>query len=316
MNAYSEYPGVNWSLLKQMAKSPLAYKYASDNEREDKAHLAVGRYVHALVFEPQHVGERYAIHDGTFKLDYVVFEHGERRGKVWSAFKELHEGRLILKPDEVSELEEGAASCQRKGRVWDAFKAANPGKTLFTAGEAKAARNMAEAVRNHPLVRPYLDVADGVFEEVLQWTDPYTRLPCKARLDWHIRSRDVLLDLKTTKSIEMRSFGRDIANFTYHGQLAHYANGLEYARGWYPQRQIFVAVEKEPPHDVLVCVLDEEAKELARNTVGTLLERVAECQRTGSWPGRYTEEQTAQLPGWVFGGEPEIEFEGEDNAAH
>lgn len=267
---YGDVPGINWSLLKHMAKSPMAYRHAVETTRADTASLRLGRYVHALVFEPQKVDAAYA-----------VYEHGARRGKVWDAFSELYAD-----------------------------------KTILTEAEARPARNMAEAVRNHPLVRPYLDAQDGVFEEVLQWTDPYAKLPCKARLDWHIRSRETLIDLKTTKSIEMRSFGADVARYEYHGQLAHYANGLEYARGWYPQRHIFIAVEKAAPHDVLVCVLDDQAKEVARNTVGTLLERVAECQRTGSWPGRYTEEQTAQLPGWVFGGEPEIEFEGEDNAAH
>ncbi len=267
---YGTVPGVNFSTLKHMAKSPLAYRHAVDNPRADTASLRLGRYVHALVFEPQNVDASYA-----------VYEHGARRGKVWDAYSDLYAD-----------------------------------KTILTESEARPARDMAAAVRAHPLVRPYLDAPDGVFEEVITWVDPYTRIACKARLDWHIKSLGVLVDLKTTRSIEMRAFGADVARYEYHCQLAHYANGLDIARGWMPRRQLFVAVEKAAPHDVLVGVVDEQAKDLARNAVSDLLGRVAECRASSAWPGRYAEEQTVQLPGWVFGGEPEIEFEGDDDGAH
>lgn len=313
---YGEVPGVNFSTLKHMAKSPLAYRHAVENRRADTPDLAVGRYVHALVFEPDSVAERYAVHDGTHPIDYVVYEHGDRRGKVWEAFKALHEGRTILKPDEAADIEAGRSRCARQGPVWKAFEAAHPGKTLFVASEAKPAQDMAAAVRAHPLVRPYLDAPDGVFEEVLTWVDPYTRIACKARLDWHIQSLSTIIDLKTARSIDMREFGAIVARYDYHSQIAHYANGLDVARGWMPQRQLFVAVEKTPPHDVLVGVLDEQAKDLARSAVRGLLERVAECRKADAWPGRYSEEQTVQLPGWVFGGEPEIEFEEDTDGAH
>jgi hypothetical protein len=297
---YATVPGVNWSTLKHMAKSPLHYKHACENTRDDTPAFAFGRYVHALVFEPHRVAERYAVLDGSFKLDYIVYEGGDRRGKVWEAFKAEHSGRLILKPAEADAIEEGRARCERKGEVWEAFKAANEGKTLLTISEAKPARDAADAVRRHRLVQRYLNAADAVFEDVLTWVDPTTDLLCKARLDWHARSLNVLVDLKTCGNTDNAIFGREIAKYDYHGQLNHYANGLRVARGWFPHRHVLIAVEKTAPHDVLVTELFDDAKTVARDNVKDLLERVAKCRRTNEYPGRYTEEQMAQLPEWAF----------------
>lgn len=310
---YAKIDGVNWSTLKHMGKSPLAYRHACDNERPDTKAFLIGRYLHALVFEPEHVEERYAVHDGTFPLDYVVYEGGDRRGKAWEAFKAEHPGRLIFKPAEAAELEESRAHCDRRGPIWAAFERANQGKSLLTESEAKAARGMAAAVRTHPLVVPYLTCADRAFEDVLQWTDKETGILCKARLDLHIRSRRTLIDLKSCPSIDVFAFGKNIARYEYHAQLAHYANGLQVARGWAPHRELFIAVENTEPHDVLVNVLQQDHKQLGTDHVRDLLFKVADCRKSGVWPGRYTEEQDVVLPQWAFGGAPEISFE-EENA--
>lgn len=264
--------GKNWSSVKLMDDSALAYKYALDNPREDTAALALGRVVHSLVFEPE-----------TLATDYAVFTGETRRGKEW-----------------------------------EAFKAANEGKTIFKSNEIEEAEAMAAAVRQHPLVKPYLAAA-GEFERVVTWTDPETGLFCKGKMDWLIKDKEILIDLKTTKAIAPRRFAADVARYKYHGQMAHYSNGCEYGLGWRPKRIILIAVEKSAPYDVAVYEMDDAGKECGKELAATLLERVKWCEEKNYWPGaqfdwdtRTLAESTLELPGWLYGGsEIEVTYEEE-----
>jgi hypothetical protein len=65
----------------------------------------------------------------------------------------------------------------------------------------------------------------------------------------------------------------------------------------------FVVVEAEAPHDVAVYHLDEEQIYMARETIAELLTRVAECERTGIWPGIAPEPQPLLLPRWEYAGD-------------
>ena len=265
MDPYFTSKGANWSTLKLLDDSPLAYRHALENPRADTADLALGRLVHTLVFEPQKFGDEYAVFDGAI----------------------------------------------RSGKAWEAFKAANEGRTIFKTDEIANARAIAEAVRRHPLVAPYL--VGGQFETVLRWTDPATGIACKAKADWIIPGRRILADLKTTRSIERRRFAADVARYSYYGQLAHYAAGVKHALGWEPQRRILIAVEKAAPYDVAIYELDAAACEIGDEKQQELLAKLKACLDLGEWPGRYTEEQTLELPGWVFGADDlDITFDTED----
>lgn len=187
----------------------------------------------------------------------------------------------------------------RRGKAWSDFKDANVGKTIFKSSEIDEAIAIASAVRAHPLVVPYLQDADAEFEHSVIWTDVNTGLKCKARPDWIVPSTRTLIDLKTTISIDGRRFGAAAARYMYHCQMAHYAAGIHAARGWMPKQILLVAVEKSAPYDVGVFEIDADALWYATDEVGKLLERVAECRASDTWPGRYTEPQALQLPAWV-----------------
>lgn len=206
-----------------------------------------------------------------FDLEYAIYDGGDRRGKDWTEFREANDGKTIFKPVEVEQ----------------AFAIAN-------------------AVRNHPLVAPYL--SDGLFETAIHWTDPETGLLCKARPDWLLPKQRILLDLKTTKSIDGRRFAGDVARYLYHCQMAHYYDGVIHALGWKPERVLIVAVEKDGPHDVGVFELSNDDLHVGKEEVRALLERLQECRATNTWPGRYVEEQALQLPAYIYG-ETEFEYE-------
>lgn len=249
---YASMRGVNWSTLKNLRESGLAYQYGLVHPREDTAALALGRVTHTLAFDPL-----------TFAEEFVIWEHGDRRGNEWKAFADRHAGKTIFKPAEI-----------------------------------ETAIAMADAVKRHPLVQPYL--ARGVFEQPIQWIDPDTGIQCKAKPDWLQPHRRALVDLKTTVSIEGRRFGNAAARYGYHCQLAHYAAGVEHALGWRPELVKLIAVEKTPPHDVAVFTLTDADLYAGADEVAELLQKLRAYTDAQTWPGRYSEEQALQLPAWLF----------------
>lgn len=192
----------------------------------------------------------------------------------------------------------------RRGADWKEFAQANAGRTIFKPAEIETAVAMADAVRNHPLVQPYL--AGGLFEHAVQWEDMDTGIACKARPDWIIPSTRILLDLKTAVSADSRRFGSAAARYGYHLQMAMYRNAITYGLGWAPNKVKIVVVEKDAPHEVSIFDVPEDALDAAAEEVADLLRRVQVCRQTNTWPGRYLEEQPLALPAYIYG---EVEFE-------
>lgn len=206
---------------------------------------------------------------------------------------------LVFEPelfDEQYVIWEGG---RRAGNAWSDFVDAHPDQTILRTEDADQCAALAEAVRRHPLVQPYLRDG-GEFERAIEWTDAQTGLRCKGRPDWLIPDRRILLDLKTCMSIDGRRFGAIAARFQYHAQLAMYRAGVAAALGWEPQRVLIVAVEKDAPYDVGVFELDQDALYAGAEEVAELLRALKVCRETDTWPGRYTEEQALQLPAWMF----------------
>lgn len=247
--AYCRINAVNWSSLKLMDESPLAYRYHQDHDDDsDTPARRIGRLAHTLSLEPEAVSSRYAVYEG------------ERRA----------------------------------GPQWKAFVAANPGQEVVKASEIGEARSSSATVLTHPLLAAYR--LGAAYELTATWTDEVTGLRCKARPDW--LCGDVLLDLKTTQSINALRFTSQAEKLGYFCQLAHYRNGLE-ACGHPVKRLLIVAVEKKPPFDLAVFELTDAAVTSAAMEVAELLRRLKACQDSGRWLGRYESEQALERPDWA-----------------
>jgi exodeoxyribonuclease VIII len=161
-------------------------------------------------------------------------------------------------------------------------------------------------------MRPYL-TSTAQMERILTWTDEATGIRCKCRPDLFDPASRLVLDLKTTRSVDIRRFGHDVARYQYHGQVAHYSAGITAALGWTPEQHILIAVESAPPHDVATFPLDADTLRTGAEKVAALLAQLAECRATNTWPGRYPIPiplGPANLPPWIFGGGiPEFAFE-------
>jgi hypothetical protein len=205
-----------------------------------------------------------AIHTAVFEPDlfadeYVVWEGGMRRGGEWEQFRAAHLTRTILRPE-----------------------------------DAQAADAIRCAVRSHPAAGALL--AEGQAEVSVTWSDPDTGVACKGRVDW--LSGAALVDLKSTRDIDMRTFGMHVARYLYHCQLAFYQmglreNGLERATS-------IIAVQSEPPYEVAVYDLNDDQLWAGEVVVKEALALVAKCRREKRWPGRYQEAVELMLPGYAY----------------
>jgi len=85
---YDAFDAVNWSTLRHLNKSPLAYDHACSRPRTDSAAMRLGRAAHIAALEPER-----------FRSDCVIYD-GVRRGKAWDSFQEEHADREVLTDDE------------------------------------------------------------------------------------------------------------------------------------------------------------------------------------------------------------------------
>jgi len=209
----------------------------------------------------------------------------------------------VFEPDTLDQEFAIWTGARRAGKDWDTFKAEAADRSILRASDLIDATAMVAAVRAHPDVRALLDAPGALFEHTLTWTDEATGLRCKARPDLLVPR--ILADLKTTRSIDVRRFGHDVARFQYHAQLAHYSAGVEAVYGWKPEKHILIVVEKSPPYDVAVFPVEADAILTGASKLREWLDTVAACQESGEWPGRYPNPiplGAANLPPWIFGG--------------
>lgn len=171
---------------------------------------------------------------------------------------------------------------------WDAE---NEGMTVLSVETYEQLLGMAHSIASHPAANALL-TGEGVAEASVYWTDEATGELCRCRPDYWRRD-GVLVDLKSTIDASPEGFAKSIANYRYHvqapwylegAQAAHDAgHGLEgYAR---PRAFAFVAVEKSHPFAVGVYVLDPDSLEIGAKLMRENLDTLAECKRTGVWPG-------------------------------
>jgi hypothetical protein len=200
---------------------------------------------------------------------------------------------------ELLESEYAVWETRRAGGEWEQFKDAHRLQTIVRPEDAERALAIRDAVRSHPAARDLL--ASGEAECTITWTDPDTGVVCKGRMDW--LTDCALVDLKTTRDIEIRAFGVHAAKMLYHCQLAFYQMGL-LANGIERVAKI-IAVESEPPHDVAVVDLNEDHLWAGEVKVREALGRVADCRKRKCWPGRYPQAVELMLPGYAFPTEDE-----------
>lgn len=201
----------------------------------------------------------------------------------------------ILQPERLALDYAVYDGARRAGKAWDAFEAEHAGKTILKRAEWKMVQELAQRVLEDETAQYWLGGKNALIERPITWTDEATGLACKARPD---AVHSAIADVKSTSSIDERQFRALATRMGYFGQVAFYRRGYHaLTKLWLPCA--LIPVEVDAPHDVGVFVVDDESLRVADDKISRLLAKVAECRKTGVWPGRYQKAQTMTLPDWA-----------------
>lgn len=196
--------------------------------------------------------------------------------------------RYVVKP-------EGMNFSTKDGKAWRDAQTLEIVEDL----QMRTALAQAAAVRAVPDLAALL--ADGYGEASAFWIDAETGELCKCRPDWTSPAGDgvILVDGKTCQDASPDGFGRAIWNMDYHLQAAWYSDGFEAATGLRVHGFVFAAVESAWPHVAAPYMLGDDVLEAARRENRRLLNRYAECKRSGVWPGYAPAISLINLPKWA-----------------
>lgn len=173
------------------------------------------------------------------------------------------------------------AQGHRKGAAWKEFEAAHPGQILLKPEQVDDLQHMVDALQRHPLARDILE-APGRREVVVHWTDEETGIDIKARLDFLADAFLYVADLKGTTIIEPESWSRHCYKMGYHRQAATYTSAIE-AICKKPPSFYFIPVLTEPPYTVEVFELSEMYLDIGREEIAGDLAAMQKCMESGDW---------------------------------
>lgn len=273
---YVKIEAVNFHLLEPYRRSAKQARHEMLSQRDATDAMKAGEATHAAVLEPERFGIEYAA--------MPQFD-GHPNSKIYrdakAAWIEEHKGLVTMTRQEYEE-------CR-------------------TMGQAVAAHRVASA----------LLMGRGRNELSLVWTDKETGSLCKGRIDRlcyapapaifpgtdSLKASDqvlCLVDLKTTRAVMPgpRDFEAEVGRYGYHAQLAFYYDGLQ-ALEPAPVVPIIIAVQNEPPFDVVVYRFDESEIEKGRKLYRRLLNRHLTCMREKDWPGACDSIVSVTLPAWA-----------------
>lgn len=247
---YCAIDAVNNSRLGQMAKSPRHYLSPF---REPTRTLLVGNLIHTGRLEPTALAERYAVAPDWHKDEANVTGKGE--------------------PSESKNTKYVQAKAAE-------FADANREREIVTRDEYASMMSVVEAIDRDPLARRLFNDI-GPVEVTIVWDDPETGIRCKGRIDkvgvgYHA-------DLKST--LDVLDFPRSIGKYHYHRQAAFYRYGWSVLNGGELPDCYLVAAEKGDPFCVQAAPLSEASLDQGDRIWRWLLNRVAECHKSGEWPG-------------------------------
>lgn len=182
---------------------------------------------------------------------------------------------LILEPEKFEKEFAVAPKFDRRTTIGKQaaadFEQANAGKIIVDEDQYELAKRVSAAVHER------VDLSAGE-AEVTMLSELYG-VPCKARID--LLKGSTIYDIKTCQDAGPEAFSRQIAQFKYHLQAAHYAALYKEIVGWELEQFVFVAVETEAPFEVACYTLDAKALQSGR----ILMERAAKAYKIAMQPG-------------------------------
>lgn len=191
--------------------------------------------------------------------------------------------RSILEPDTM----EGAFYVKPAGMKFTtkdgiAWRDSHTDRHIVTADEAEMVRRCRDAVHAHPLAKRLL-AAQGQSEVCVFVEDDEGTLR-KSRIDRLPESGNVVPDIKTVESADMRFVNRRRREDRWAVQAAYYLDNLKLAQR--PMEEmIFITLERSFPYAVACYRLLPEMVRAARQEYKTNLAVFSKCVAENHWPG-------------------------------
>lgn len=242
-----------------LGSCPAVWKYQKDHPTPSTPALDFGNAAHCYVLE-----------NGTFEARYHVLPEGFNAGQT------VKQAQAIAERDAAVEA----------------------GKLLVKQADLETIKAMAAAVRAHPVAR-HAFVA-GRPEVSLFWRDEEIGVDCRARLDWMPDAAGATLfpDLKSCRDANPEELVKDMWNYSYFLRAAWYEDGL-HALGFEDARYLPIFVDKNPPHEVVPVWPSGTSLAWGRIMMKRARYVIAQCRRSGIWPGYTDDAITLGIPYWA-----------------
>lgn len=283
------YPGIGYpvyaswnawrsSVLRSARKSPAHLRLAQIGVEDDSTRsTALGVGVHCAVLEPALFERRYT--------------RGLRRGKR----------------GKVDELAHAAFE----------LECAASGREVLEDGQWERCMRMRDALLRQPWRAALLD-GPGIVELSVLWHDMETDVRCKSRIDrltlnyqapgWSSPA-PAIVELKSAEDATEEGFRRSLSRFRYGMQARMQLEAMAaHDSSWLdpgtlsprPEQMVWLVLESKPPFEPRLFsptsdLLDHSGLELRH-----ALAVVAECTRSGSWPGWPADPQPIDLAPWEY----------------
>ena len=191
---------------------------------------------------------------------------------------------------------EGLSLATKEGKAWKAELGRK--KVLSSGGKDDpwgSVQGMNESLKRLQWFNPDQDDYIKHNEVSVYWD--WMGVHCKARLDRVCIEEGLVLDLKTTDTIEPDLFLKKVIGLGYDFQAAYYAKAAEVAFGK-PFKFLFVAVERKAPYTVDIFEATPDMMDEAMYKCEQALRQYALCTENGSWPNREPVVRQLDYPSW------------------
>ncbi len=185
--------------------------------------------------------------------------------------KDLFDSRFVVIPTLDKRTKKGKED-------FSIIKSASMGKQIIKSELYDQATNMARSIQDSPYF--YLFDKD-CFEHSIYWE--HNEVLLKTRPDNYDKKSGIVVDLKTTLSVNPKDYLKSIYNFGSHSQSAMFIDGLK-SIGIDVNNVCHLAIEKNPPYICELFVIGNKTIERGRKEYYHAVEIYKQCLYADVWP--------------------------------
>lgn len=228
------------------SKEKYFYRFIQNNYINNETDsLGFGRFYHTLVFQPELINDKYIVNSG-FTIN----------GNMGVFIKEYYNNHIVNKLTEEVSKQKAYIKSEFKlpiETIWKKFISTEDPKNILYYKYLKTTKNkesidqenyikgqrmletLNKDIETINIISPEDILGNNIEiynELVIDWEVSYSSIQLKSMLDRVIVNHHLktvtIVDLKTTKCSNIKSFKYDIINYKYYIQAIFYINALEY----------------------------------------------------------------------------------------